>query len=45
MGTAPGKDKPFLSDIEEIRRRARKHIEQGAVTESYKAPGNLNPCA
>ena len=37
MGTAPGKDKPFLSDIEEIRRRARKHIEQGAVTESYKA--------
>src|SRR6266567_3118119 len=37
MGTAPGKDKPFLSDIEEIRRRARKHIEQGAVTDSYKA--------
>lgn len=37
MGTAPGKDKPFLSDIEEIRRRARKHIEQGAVTESNQA--------
>lgn len=29
--------KPFLSDIEEIRRRARKHIEDGPVTEAYKA--------
>lgn len=28
---------PFLSDIKEIRRRARQHIEQGAVTDSYKA--------
>src|SRR5712692_7106985 len=37
MGTAPSKDKPFLSDIEEIRRRARSHIEKGAVTENYKA--------
>ncbi len=27
----------FLSDIEEIRRRARQHMEQGAVTESYRA--------
>jgi bacterioferritin len=38
MGTAPIPDpkKPFLSDIQEIRRRARKHIEKGAVTESYK---------
>jgi len=38
MGTAPTPDpkKPFLSDIQEIRRRARKHIEKGAVTESYK---------
>ena len=27
----------FISDIEEIRRRARQHIENGAVTESYKA--------
>ncbi len=26
----------FLSDIQEIRRRARQHIENGAVTESYK---------
>jgi len=28
---------PFLSDIEEIRRRARQHMEKGAVTEGYKA--------
>jgi bacterioferritin len=27
---------PFLSDIKEIRRRARQHMENGAVTESYK---------
>ena len=27
----------FLSDIQELRRRARRHIEQGAVTEGYKA--------
>lgn len=26
----------FLSDIQEIRRRARQHIEQGAVTQGYK---------
>lgn len=29
--------KPFLSDIKEIRRRARQHIENGAVTEGYAA--------
>jgi bacterioferritin len=28
---------PFLSDIQEIRRRARQHMEKGAVTEGYKA--------
>jgi bacterioferritin len=27
----------FISDINEIRRRARQHIEQGAVTEGYRA--------
>jgi bacterioferritin len=27
---------PFLSDIQEIRRRARQHMERGAVTENYK---------
>jgi len=32
-----GKDKgSFLTDISEIRRRARQHIEDGAVTDSYK---------
>jgi bacterioferritin len=30
----------FLSDIEEIRKRARQSIEQGAVTENYKADVN-----
>jgi bacterioferritin len=27
----------FLSDIKEIRRRAREHVERGAVTEGYRA--------
>ncbi|HET7452371.1 MAG TPA: DUF892 family protein [Thermoanaerobaculia bacterium] len=27
----------FVSDIEEIRRRARQHMEKGAVTEGYRA--------
>jgi bacterioferritin len=27
---------PFISDIKELRKRARQHIEQGAVTEGYK---------
>ena len=30
----------FISDVEEIRRRARKHMEAGAVTESYGADRN-----
>jgi bacterioferritin len=29
--------KPFVSDIENIRKRAREHIERGAVTDGYKA--------
>ncbi len=39
MDSPLGKQKPgeFLSDIKEIRRRARQHIEEGAVTEGYKA--------
>src|SRR5438309_1597423 len=28
---------PFLTDIKEIRRRARSHIESGAVTDGYQA--------
>src|SRR5712671_5368458 len=31
------KPTPFLSDIQEIRRRAREHVEKGAVTPDYKA--------
>jgi bacterioferritin len=30
-------EKPFLSDIQELRRRARQHIEEGAVTGGYRA--------
>jgi len=30
-------DKPFLTDIKELRARARRHIEQGPITEAYKA--------
>ena len=29
--------KPFLTDIKTLRARARKHIEQGAVTSGYRA--------
>ena len=28
---------PFLTDVKELRRRARQHIENGAVTEGYGA--------
>lgn len=30
-------DQPFLTDVKTLRERARKHIEQGAVTEGYSA--------
>ena len=30
-------NKPFLTDIKTLRKRARQHIEQGAVTVGYKA--------
>jgi bacterioferritin len=29
-------DKPFLTDVQELRRRARQHIEEGAVTDTYR---------
>jgi bacterioferritin len=29
--------KPFLTDIKTIRKRAREHIDKGAITEGYKA--------
>ena len=31
----PDPSRPFLSDVKELRRRAREHIEKGAVTSSY----------
>ena len=31
------KPRSFVSDVKELRRRARAHLEQGAVTEGYKA--------
>jgi len=37
---APSKT-PFLTDIQTLRRRARKHIESGAVTEGYRADRNV----
>ena len=30
-------DKPFVTDVKELRRRARMHMEQGAVTDGYRA--------
>lgn len=39
MATAGVKEnhRPFVTDIEELRRRARQHMEQGAVTSGYTA--------
>jgi bacterioferritin len=36
-GSEPAKPGYFISDIEEIRRRARQHIQDGAVTPGYRA--------
>jgi bacterioferritin len=33
--TNAGKNKPFLTDVTALRARARMHIEQGAVTQTY----------
>lgn len=30
------KGTPFLSDVQELRRRARQHMDKGPITESYK---------
>jgi bacterioferritin len=35
--TQPRTEGPFLLDIKEIRRRAREHIERGAVTPEYRS--------
>jgi bacterioferritin len=39
MTTKPAKEgqRPFLTDVQELRRRAREHMDQGAVTSGYKA--------
>jgi bacterioferritin len=39
MKPTPAKEahQPFVSDVKELRRRARDHMEHGAVTSSYKA--------
>ncbi len=37
LEAAPDAGAPFLSDIRELRDRARRHIENGAVTENYGA--------
>jgi bacterioferritin len=34
--TSADLSKPFLTDVKELRRRARVHMEKGAVTEGYK---------
>lgn len=36
-GAQPVTNKPFLTDIQTLRARARQHIEQGAVTQGYSA--------
>ena len=36
-GTKTVSDKPLLTDVKTLRERARKHIEQGAITEGYTA--------
>ena len=33
--TTTKNSQPFLSDVQELRRRARQHIEKGAVTQDY----------
>ena len=39
MKTSPKTNEhaPFVSDVQELRKRAREHMEQGAVTSSYRA--------
>jgi bacterioferritin len=32
-----GDRRPFLTDVQTLRKRARQHLEQGAVTEGYRA--------
>lgn len=36
MTKATDSTQPFLTDVKELRRRARQHIENGAVTDAYR---------
>jgi bacterioferritin len=36
-GAGRAAEKPFLTDVQTLRERARQHIERGAVTEGYTA--------
>lgn len=36
MPTTTAPKQPFISDVEELRKRARKHIDKGAVTSDYQ---------
>jgi bacterioferritin len=42
MNQPPVKEEhqPFVSDVQELRRRARQHMEEGAVTSAYSADKN-----
>ncbi|MEO6834805.1 MAG: ferritin-like domain-containing protein [Candidatus Tumulicola sp.] len=35
------KAQPFLSDVKELRRRARQNIDRGAITDGYKLDANV----
>ena len=39
MTPKPAREKhqPFVTDVKELRRRAREHMERGAITSGYKA--------
>lgn len=37
MPTVTTRDRSFLSDVHELRQRARAHMERGAVTQGYRA--------
>ena len=37
MTPAKEEHRPFVTDIRELRRRAREHMEMGAVTSGYNA--------
>lgn len=38
---AVGAEQPFLTDVQTLRARARTHIEEGAVTETYALDSEL----